>query len=95
MAPLSFYSQLETNLMRNRKVIKHLLQLKRAKAHGKNYIKVKQHRVRYFLPNRPFKRNPNPISPGRFTTNSTWGGEGRGGGAESALLRNFALLDPN
>ena len=33
MAPLSFYSKFETNLMSNRKVIE---QLKRAKAHGKN-----------------------------------------------------------
>ena len=40
MAPLSFYSQFETNLMSNRKVIELLLQLKRAKAHGKNNIKV-------------------------------------------------------
>ena len=39
MAPLSSYSQFETNLMSNRKIIELLLQLKHAKAHGKNYIK--------------------------------------------------------
>ena len=39
MAPLSFYSRFETNLMSNRKIIELLLQLKRAKADGKNYIK--------------------------------------------------------
>ena len=52
MAPLSFYCQFETNLMSNGKVIKLLLQLKRAKAHGKNYIKVKSHLVRHLLCNR-------------------------------------------
>ena len=41
MASLSLYSQFETNLMSNRKVIKFLLQLKSAKDHGKNYIKVR------------------------------------------------------
>ena len=41
MASLSLFPQLETNLMSNRKVIEFLLQLKRAKAHGKNYIKVR------------------------------------------------------
>ena len=40
MAPLSFYSQFETNLMSSCKVIKLLLQLKRAKAHGINYIQT-------------------------------------------------------
>ena len=54
MAPLSFYSQFETNLMSNRKVIELLLQLKRAKAHGKNCIKVKPHLVRHLLRNRLF-----------------------------------------
>ena len=34
MASLSLYSQFETNLMSNRKVIELLLQLKSAKAHG-------------------------------------------------------------
>ena len=48
MASLSFYSQFDTNLMSNRKVIKLLLQLKSAKAHGKNYIKVKSHQVRNY-----------------------------------------------
>ena len=43
MASLSFYPQFETNLMSNRKVIELLLQLKSAKAPGKNYIKVKPH----------------------------------------------------
>ena len=41
MASLSLYSQFETNLMSNRKVIELLLQLKTAKTHGKNYIKVR------------------------------------------------------
>ena len=41
MASLSLYPQFKTNLMSNRKVIELLLQLKSAKAHGKNYIKVK------------------------------------------------------
>ena len=38
MASPSLCSQFETNLMSNRKVIELLLQLKSAKAHGKNYI---------------------------------------------------------
>ena len=41
MASLSLYPQFETNLISNRNVIEVLLQLKSAKAHGKNYIKVK------------------------------------------------------
>ena len=52
MASLSVYPQFETNLMSNRKVIELLLQLKSAKAHGKNYIKVKPHLVRHLLRNR-------------------------------------------
>ena len=40
MASLSFYPH-EINLISNRNVIKLLLQLKSAKAHGKNYIKAK------------------------------------------------------
>ena len=48
----SLYSQFETNLMSNRKVIELILQLKNAKAHGKNYIKVKPHLVRHLLRNR-------------------------------------------
>ena len=51
MASLSFYSQFETNLMSNRKVIELLLELKSAKAHGKNYIKVKPHLVCHLLRN--------------------------------------------
>ena len=49
MASLSLYPQFETNLMSNRKVIELLLQLKSAKAHGKNYIKVKPHLARHLL----------------------------------------------
>ena len=41
MASLSLYSQFETNLMSNGKVIELLLQLKTAKTYGKNYIKVR------------------------------------------------------
>ena len=52
MASLSLYPQVETNLMPNRNVIEFLLQLKSAKAHGKNYIKVKQPLVRHLLRNR-------------------------------------------
>ena len=48
MASLSVYPQFETNLMSNRKVIELLLQLKSAKAHGKNYIKVNPH-LRHLL----------------------------------------------
>ena len=55
MASLSFCPQFETNLMSNRKVIKLRLQLKSAKAHGKNYIKVKPHLVRHLLRNRLFR----------------------------------------
>ena len=51
MASPSLYPQYETNLMSNRKVTELLLQLKRAKDHGKNYIKVKPHLVRHFLRN--------------------------------------------
>ena len=54
MASLSLCPQFETNLMSNRKVIELLLQLKRAKAHGKNYMKVKPHLVRNLLRNRLF-----------------------------------------
>ena len=38
--------------MSNRKVIELLSQLKSAKAHGKNYIKVKPHLIRHLLRNR-------------------------------------------
>ena len=52
MASLSLYPQFETNLISNRKVIELLLQVKSAKAHGKNYIKVRPHLVRHLLHNR-------------------------------------------
>ena len=54
MASLSLYPQFETNLMSNRKFIELLLQLKSAKVHGKNYIKVKPRLVRHLLRNRLF-----------------------------------------
>ena len=54
MASFSLCAQFETNFMSNRKVIELLLQLKSAKAHGKNYIKVKPHLVRHLLRNRLF-----------------------------------------
>ena len=49
---MSPYPQFETNLMLNRKVIKLLWQLKIAKAHGKNYIKVRPPLVCHLLRNR-------------------------------------------
>ena len=52
MALPSLCPELETNLMSNRKVTELVLQLKSAKAHGKNYIKVKPHLVRHLLRNR-------------------------------------------
>ena len=52
MASLSLYPQFETNLMSNRKVIELLLQLKSAKAHGKNYIKARPPLVRHLWHNR-------------------------------------------
>ena len=52
MASLSPCPQFETNLMSNDKVIELLVQLKSAKVHGKNYIKVKPHLVRHLLRNR-------------------------------------------
>ena len=55
MASLSLHPQFETNSMSNREVIELLLQLKRAKVHGKNYIKVKPHLVRHLLRNRLFE----------------------------------------
>ena len=54
MASLSLYPQFETNLMSNREVIELLLQLKSARAHGKNYIKIKPQLVRHLLRNRLF-----------------------------------------
>ena len=56
MASLSLCPQLETNFMLNRKVIELLLQLKSAKAHGKNYIKVKSHLVRHLLRDCQFRQ---------------------------------------
>ena len=52
MALPTLSSEFGTNLMANRKVIEHVLQLKSAKAHGKSYIKVKPHLVRNLLRNR-------------------------------------------
>ena len=52
MASLSLYGQFETKLISNRKVIELVLQLKDAKAHCKNYIKVKPHLARHLLGNR-------------------------------------------
>ena len=54
MASLNLCRQFETNLMSNRKVIKLLLQLKSAKAHSRNYIKVRPPLVRHLLRNRLF-----------------------------------------
>ena len=45
MVSLSLGPQLETNLMSNRKVTELYSQLKSAKAHDKNYIKVTPHLV--------------------------------------------------
>ena len=58
MASLSLCPQFETNFMSNRNVTELLLQLKSAKAHGKNYIKVKAHLVRHLLRNRLFQESP-------------------------------------
>ena len=55
MALLSVYPLFEINLMSNRKVIELLLQLKGAKAHGKNYIKVKPHLAGHLLRNHLYK----------------------------------------
>ena len=41
MASPSLCTEFESNSVPNRKVIELVLQLKSAKAHGKNYIKVK------------------------------------------------------
>ena len=51
MASLSLCPEVETNLMSNRKVIELFLQLKSAKAHGKNYIEVRPPLVRHLLRN--------------------------------------------
>ena len=55
MASLSLHAQFETNLISNRNVIELLTQLKSAKAHGKNYIKIKTHLVCHLLRNRLLK----------------------------------------
>ena len=52
MASLILYLQFETNLMSDRKVIELLFQLKSAKTHGKNYIKVRPPLVRHLSFNR-------------------------------------------
>ena len=62
MAPLSLYTQFEINLMSNRNVIEVLLQLNSAKAHGKNYTKVKPHLVRHLLRNCLFAASMQVIS---------------------------------
>ena len=80
MASLSLYPQSETNLMSNRKVIELLVQLKSAKGHGKNYIKIKPHLVHHLLRNRQFqvKKSVFVKSPGahfnlKFSTNQKFG----------------------
>ena len=57
MALPSLCPEFETNLISNRKVVELVLQLKSAKAHGKNYIKVKPHLVRHPLRNRLLKQS--------------------------------------
>ena len=52
MASLSLCPQFETNLMSIRNVIELLLQLKSAKAHGKNYTEFRPPLVRHLLRNR-------------------------------------------
>ena len=68
MASLSLCPQFETSLMSNHKVIKLLLQLQSAKAHGKSYMKVKPRLVRHLQRNRLLpvlipleRRNPKQI----------------------------------
>ena len=58
MASSSLCREFKTNLMSNRKVIELVLQLNSAKAHGKNYIKVKPHLVRNLLRNCLFASAP-------------------------------------
>ena len=55
--------QLETNLLSNGQVIELLLQLKSAKAHSKNCIKVKPDLVRHLLRNRLFRKLLNRSFP--------------------------------
>ena len=52
MASRNLYPQFQTNLTSNRKVIELFLQLKNAKDHGENYIKIKPQLVRYLMRNR-------------------------------------------
>ena len=52
MVSLSLDPQFETNLMSNSNIIELRLQSKSAKAHGKNYIKVKAHLVHHLLRDR-------------------------------------------
>ena len=54
-ASLSLYPLFDTNMVSDHNVIELPLQLKSAKAHGKNFIKVKAHLVRYFLRNHLFE----------------------------------------
>ena len=58
MASLSLSPQSETNTISNSKVIELLKQLKSAKAHGQNYIKVTPLLVRHLLRNRLFSSIP-------------------------------------
>ena len=57
MASLSLYRQFETKLMLNRNVINLLSLLKSAKAHGKNYIRVKAHLIRHLFCNRLLRKS--------------------------------------
>ena len=66
MTSLSLCPQFETNLISNRIVIELLLQLKSAKDHGKNYIKVKPLLVSHLLRNRLFLRRD--LEPGHNRT---------------------------
>ena len=52
MASPSLYPEFETHLMSNRKDIELVLQLKSAKTHGKNYIKVRPPLIRHLYRNR-------------------------------------------
>ena len=52
MASLSFYPHFEINLKPICNVNELILQLKSAKAHGKNYIKVEAHLVCHLLRDR-------------------------------------------
>ena len=80
---LSFYPQFETNLMSHCNVIELLLQLKSAKTHGKNYIKVKVHLVLHLLRNRLlFFSAASMLIPVRIRTEITLK-------EEASLLRNF------